>query len=194
MARKSKPRRSPPRKQGKAAKTPTLPPAVASSATVATTATRAAAWDQSLKGPPQPLQGVQARGNVAKLEGTVSDPEAVSIVPTIYPQEPSGPITVQNHITINVTSADFHEFEAKMNEVLAELRKSNEIAGEVRDKVVAEMNAGMTILKSPKPDPRVIDLLLIRPLKYLGDKGGGAAIGALATMALGVLLRMMGIG
>jgi hypothetical protein len=36
--------------------------------------------------------------------------------------------------------------------------KSNEIAGEVRDKVVAEMNAGMTILKSPKPDPRVIEI------------------------------------
>jgi hypothetical protein len=136
---------------------------------------------------------IEARGTSAGgAFGTWDNPKPISIVPTSYPQEPSGPITVQNHITIN--GADFHEFEAKMNEVLAELRKSNEIAGEVRDKVVAEMNAGMTILKSPKPDPRVIDLLLIRPLKYLGDKGGGAAIGALATMALAVLLRMMGIG
>jgi hypothetical protein len=119
----------------------------------------------------------------------------ISIVPTVYPQEPSGgSITVQNHITITVHSADFHALENTMGQLLPEMRKSNAIGGEVRDKLVAEINAGITILKSPKPDRGLIDLFLVRPLKYIAEKAAGATIGGLAGAALRVLLRMMGLG
>jgi hypothetical protein len=120
-------------------------------------------------------------------------PAPISIFPTVYPQEPSGTITVQNYITINVHSADFHTLENTMGQLLAEMRKSNAIAGEVRDKLIAEINAGMTILKSPKPTRGLIDLLLVRPLKYIAEKAAGATIGGLAGAALTVLLRMMGL-
>ena len=119
-------------------------------------------------------------------------PKPISIVPTIYPQNPDGSITVQNFITINTHSTDFRAFEDTMGQLLAEMRKSNEIAGEVRDKLVAEIKAGMTILNSPKPDRRVIDVWLIRPLKYILDKAAGTVIGKLAGSALELLIKMIG--
>jgi hypothetical protein len=135
---------------------------------------------------PQPI--------IAQGAGASIVEDAISIVPTGYPHDPhDGTVTVQNYVTINTQSADFRAFESKIEAVLTELRKSNAIAGEVRDKLIAEMNAGMAIIKSPKPDRRVIDVWLVRPLKYVGDKGGGAVIGALATTALGLLLKMMGV-
>jgi hypothetical protein len=97
----------------------------------------------------------------------------ISIVLTIYPADPGGSITVQNYIAINVRSADFRKLDDTMGQLLAELRKSNEIAGEVRDKLVAEMQAGMTTIKSPKPDRRAIEIWLLRPLKYIFDKRQG---------------------
>jgi hypothetical protein len=145
--------------------------------------------------------GSISSGPIAALEGTgglsaTPDvlPAPISIFPTVYPQEPSGTITVQNYITINVHGADFHTLENTMGQLLAEMPKSNAIAGEVRDKLIAEINAGMTILKSPKPTRGLIDLLLVRPLKYIAEKAAGATIGGLAGAALKVLLRMMGLG
>jgi hypothetical protein len=116
----------------------------------------------------------------------------ISITPTVYPADPGGAITVQNYITINVRSADFRELDDTMGQLLAELRKSNEIAGEVRDKLVAEMQAGMTTAKSPKPDRQVIEIWLLRPLKYICDKAAGSVIGKLAGAAMELLIRILG--
>jgi hypothetical protein len=118
---------------------------------------------------------------------------AIPIVPTHYPGEPSGTIIVQNYITINTHSDDFRQFSDKVNELILELRRSNEIAGEVRDKLIAEITAGMAILNSPKPDPKLIELFLIRPLKYIGDKAAGAIVGGLAVGALGILGKLTGL-
>jgi hypothetical protein len=138
------------------------------------------------------IPGVAATASAGDI-GVEITPKPISIIPTVYPQDPGGTITVQNYITINVRGADFRDFEDKMGELFAELRKSNEIAGEVRDKLIAEMNAGITILKSPKPDRQVIDQWLVRPLKYIAEKVAGTVIGALATTAVRILLRMMGV-
>jgi hypothetical protein len=159
-----------------------------------TAAGMAAVWDQGSYGAgaysakPEALEGVGAQ--VANAE--VLHPETVSIAPTIYPQEPGGTITVQNYITINIYSNEFRAFEDTMGQLLAEMRKSNEIAGEVRDKLNAEINAGMNILKSPKPDRQVIEVWLLRPLKYIIEKAVGALIGKLAGTALEMLIRMIG--
>jgi hypothetical protein len=117
-------------------------------------------------------------------------PEPVSIAPTIYPHDPGGTITVQNYITINTRK--FRAFEDKMSQLLAEMGKSNVIAGEVRDKLNAEIGAGMTILKSPKPDRRVIEVWLLQPLCYIADKALGAVTGKLAASALVMLIKMIG--
>jgi hypothetical protein len=135
--------------------------------------------------------------DVTKPEDAVGDdPSAwpISIVPTGYPRDPNGAITVENYIKIDVRGPDFRKFEETMDEMLTALSKSNEIAGEVRDKLIAEIDAGMTILKSPKPNPQVIAVWLLRPLKWIAEKAGGAAIGALAGAAITMLLRFMGLG
>jgi hypothetical protein len=115
------------------------------------------------------------------------------ISPTVYPQETGDTIIVQNHLTIYIHGTDFRELNAKMDELLTALRGSNEIAGEVRDKLIAEMTAGMAILKSPKPDPKMIDLLIKRPLTFIIEKGSGAIIGTLAIGAMMALGKIMGV-
>jgi hypothetical protein len=119
--------------------------------------------------------------------------QSVSIVPTIYPEDPSNFVIVQNHITINVNSAEFREFNAKMNELLVELRRSNAIAGEVGAKLAGEIEAGMAILRAPKPDPKMVDVLLVRPLRYIADKAAGPVIGACALAALAALGKLIGV-
>jgi hypothetical protein len=152
---------------------------------------------------PSPLPAVAtARGFVTQHEqpdhpGSFTSPgvsatRPISILPTIYPDELSVAITVENHITTNVHGTDFREFNAKIDELLSELRRSNEIAGDVRDKLVGEITAGMAILRAPKSDPKMVDLLLVQPLKYIEDKAAGPVIGAAALAALRPLASWSG--
>jgi hypothetical protein len=128
---------------------------------------------------------------IAGAESTVR-PEIITITPTTYPVDPTGGrLVVHSHITINVRSPEFRASDAKLDELIAELRRSNEIAGETRDQLVAEISAGRTILKAPEPDQKLIELLLLKPLRYLADKAGSAVIGGLAVEALHLLLRLL---
>jgi hypothetical protein len=117
----------------------------------------------------------------------IADAMPAAISPTHYPDDPSGQIVVENHITINFDSPEFRHFSATMTELLAEVRQSNVIAGEVRDQLIAELKASRTILESPKPSRSLLQLLLVRPLRYIAEKGAGAVIGKLAAAALGAL-------
>jgi hypothetical protein len=52
-------------------------------------------------------------------------PAPVLVVPTVYPENPAtGTVIVQNHITINVDGADFGALITKLDELRAELRRS----------------------------------------------------------------------
>jgi hypothetical protein len=133
-----------------------------------------------------------ASGSVLTVDASVTR-GVIPIVPTLYPGELSGSITVHNHITININGVDGREFTAKMDGLLDHLRRSNEISGEVRDKVIAELTAGMAILKSPKPDPNMIDLLLKRPLTFIALTASGAIIAKLATEMLPLLGKLTGM-
>ena len=123
------------------------------------------------------------------ISGTLS--EAISS--TIYPDDPSGQILVHNAVSVNPQGVEFGFFNEKIDELIAELRKSNLISGEVREKLIAEISMGVTLIMSPKPDRRLIDLLLKRPLVYLVDKAGSAVIGALASAAALALAKLMGV-
>jgi hypothetical protein len=117
----------------------------------------------------------------------------VPLVPTAYPADPTtGTIIVQNYITI-IDKEAFSELKSQIAELCGHLRHSNQFAGETRDKLISEITAGMELLNSPKPDPQTIQLYLVRTLKYIGDKGSGAVIGALAVAALGLLGRATGL-
>ena len=145
--------------------------------------------------PPAPIDGkleVSEDADRLEAEGIVFAPP-IPITPTIYPDSPDGKIIVHNHITINIESFDFRQFDSVMEDLVAKLLAggSNEISGDVRDKLVSEMTAGRELLEGPKPSRDLIDLLLVRPLKWLADKAGGAAIGALAVEALHLLSKMI---
>jgi hypothetical protein len=51
----------------------------------------------------------------------------------------------------------------------------------------------MELLRTPKPDPKMIEMLLLRPLKYIADKAAGPVIGACALAALAALGKMTGL-
>ena len=78
--------------------------------------------------------------------------------------------------------------------LLTELKRSNEIAGELRDQIVAELRAGRAVLEAPTPSRDWIDVLLVHPLKWLGDKSGSAIVAALAVEALRWLMQLLSSG
>ena len=116
---------------------------------------------------------------------------AAPISPTFYTEGPQGTVIVQNHVTINIQGVEFREFDKDMKALIGELRRSNEISGEVRDQLLSELRAGSEIITGPKPQRGLIDLLLVRPLKWLVDKSGSAIIQKLALDALEWLLKML---
>ena len=123
--------------------------------------------------------------------GTVDSPASVTGTPTAYPDSPRGTIIVQNYVAINIHSDEFSRFNKNIEALLIELRQSNEISGELRDQLVSELKAGRELAAAPKPPRDLIDVSLVRPLKWLADKSGSAMIGKLARDALEWLLKMI---
>jgi hypothetical protein len=116
----------------------------------------------------------------------------IEIAPTIYPNDPSGTIVVHNHITINIHSADFRKFSAKVDELVDQLCRSNELSSEVRTQAAAEITAGRALLTSSKADASLVNLFLTRPLKWLAEKAGSALVSKLANDLLALLGKMTG--
>jgi hypothetical protein len=119
------------------------------------------------------------------------NPEPLTVVPTLYPAQPSGPIVVDNYITINANSIEAREFFTRFDALLAELKRSNEISGEIRDQLKSEMDAGKSLLSAPKVNRSLVEMLLVRPLKWLAEKAGSAVITKLAGDALEWLLKLL---
>jgi len=139
---------------------------------------------------PQPLRletGQQASVATEVVKATIP------IVPTLYPEEPDGAVIVHNHITINIHNVEFREFNSKLDDVIRLLRISNEISGETRDQLIAEIKAGRALLAAPKPDAQLIELLLRRPLLFIGKTASGAIIGVAATAAVALLGKLTGL-
>ena len=148
---------------------------------------------------PLPVSNAPLEGRTdARLQGVSSMradaiviPAPVPITPTVYPDSPQGTITVQNHITINIQSAEFGRFDKNLEALIGELLGSNEISGEARDQLVCELWAGREIIGAPKPQRDLIDLLLVRPLKWLIENSGSAMVSKLAGDALVWLIKML---
>jgi len=68
----------------------------------------------------------------------------------------------------------FSLFHEKIEALIHELPRSNEISPEVRDQLVSEMKAGRELITAPKVQREWIDILLVRPLKWLAEKSGSA--------------------
>jgi hypothetical protein len=71
---------------------------------------------------------------------------------------------VQNYVTINISSDEGQQYLAVHEQILTELRRSNEITGELRDQLTSEPEAGRSLLHAPKVDRNWINLFLVNPL------------------------------
>ena len=125
--------------------------------------------------------------------GPATESSPISVHPTVYPATPATTVVVTNVITINVHSRGFREAQKTIADVIDAIRGSNEIPPEVRGQLTSEMKAGTEILSAPKVDRTLVDLLLIRPLKYVAEKCASVTVGELAKIALKALLRLIGV-
>ena len=144
---------------------------------------------QELSAAVQATQGVTEP--LPAVEGRIVIPAPVPVTPTVYPDRPQGTIIVQNHVTINFQSEEFRRFCHNFKSLIDDLRRSHEIAGELRDKLLCELSTGAEILTGPKPQRELIDLLLVRSLKWLSEKSGSAMVSKLASDALEWLIKML---
>jgi hypothetical protein len=120
-------------------------------------------------------------------------PPIVQLVPTHYPDQPDGPIDVPDALAIDKTGGDFRELCNNLSALIDQLRRSNAIAGDLRDQLIAEMRAGFELLEAPKPSRTQLYVLLFTPLKYLGKKAADVAIGNIATRTIELLGRLAGL-
>jgi hypothetical protein len=100
---------------------------------------------------------------------------------------------MHNHITIYIHAPALKEFNTKLDDLINELRRSNEFSIEVREQAIAELKAGKEIIAAPKPDRNYIELLLARPLRYLADKAGSAIISKISAGLLELLGKITGL-
>jgi hypothetical protein len=133
-------------------------------------------------------------GDSGHDETISAPPVGLTVVPTPYPADPSAPLVVHGYLRVDFASVEYAEFNSKLDELLTHLRRSNEIAGEVRDQLIAEMQAGRTILESPRPDPNLIKALLISPLQFIMGAAAAGVIGDYAIQALHYLSQLFAAG
>jgi hypothetical protein len=144
--------------------------------------------------------GVSANADVFRAEGHVNArrpsaaPEPLTVAPTPYPADPSAPLVVLEYLRVDRRSVEYAELNAKLDAILTQLRGHNEIAGEVRNQLIAEIQAGRLILASPRPDPNLIKTLLVGPLKYLALAAASGVIGECANEALHFLSHLFAAG
>jgi hypothetical protein len=137
------------------------------------------------KGEPPPREVKQHHEELPPVARPAA--EKTPNVESIYPKEPTGALVSPHHITINQAQAEFGEFNAKVDDLLALLRESNQFSDEVRDQLIAEILAGRALLGAPKADPILVERFLTNPLKYIAKKSSQTPIGPL-TVAMLVLL------
>jgi hypothetical protein len=134
---------------------------------------------------------VEMRGTSGWKADTFVLPKPVPITPTVYPDSPHGTVIVNDHVTINIRTEEFIRFNTEIELLIRELRYSNEISAEVRDQLLSELKAGREIITGPKPQRDLVDLLLVKPLKWLAKKSGSAIVSKLAADALTWLLKIL---
>jgi hypothetical protein len=116
---------------------------------------------------------------------------ALTVIPTIYPAPPGDAVTVEDPVLIDVHSEDFREFVTKLDGFIVAVQRSNDIAREVGDQLVAELKAGREYIAGPKPARKMLDLLLVNPLLWAVGGFAGTFLGEAAKLAFKALLRLV---
>jgi hypothetical protein len=134
------------------------------------------------------------RNSFHTIEGSmqvVARTATISVAPTIYPESIDGAIVVENFVTVNIEGSELRHLSEKLDGVIEGLRGLNEIAADLRDKLIAEISAGQDIIKGPKPQRSLIELLLVRPLRFIAKAAGSTLVSEFAKKALELLLPLL---
>ena len=115
----------------------------------------------------------------------------LTIITTPYPSDPAASLVVSGYVRIDTRSAEYREFNSKIDRIIGLLADSNEIAGDTREQLLAEIKAGMSILSAPNADPNLIKVLLEQPLLWIAGAAGTGIIGGLAYDAVQLLTHMI---
>jgi hypothetical protein len=94
-------------------------------------------------------------------------PEPVTVLPTPYPANLTGPLVVPDYLQVDTKSKEFREFNKRLDKIIELLGKSNAIAGDTRQQLIAEIKAGRELLASPRPNRGLVILLLQNPLRRI---------------------------
>jgi hypothetical protein len=133
-------------------------------------------------------------GTSISLTFTINPEEPVPVVPTPYPTDPTGPLVVPDYLQVDTTSKEFREFDKRLDKIVALLAKSNAIAGDTRQQLIAEIKAGREILASPRPNRALVALLLERPLKFIAEAVAAGIIADQTIQALHYLQHLFEAG
>lgn len=120
-------------------------------------------------------------------------PAPLTIVPTPYPREATGPLVVFGSPQIDTRSSDFRELNAKLDQIIDLLAGSNQFAVETRNQLDAEIQAGKALLSAPKPNTNLLKVLLIHPLTFLAGAAASGIVSNLAVQALHLIQALFQI-
>lgn len=95
-------------------------------------------------------------------------------------------------VRLDHNSADYKDIINAAEEFRRELIKTNVVL-EDKDRVVAEVSAGIELLKAPSVNTDALKATLVKGAKYVADKAGEAIIGATAVGLLGLIAHFFGI-
>jgi hypothetical protein len=114
----------------------------------------------------------------------------VEITPTIYPEDAGDGVSVENAVSIDLSSAEFQEFRDTLQRLCLAIEQSSHTSPERASKLTAELQAGLKIIEGPKPAQKLIELLLTYPLAATGTIFAGTAVAELARHAVELLLKL----
>jgi hypothetical protein len=94
-------------------------------------------------------------------------------------------------VQVDKRSPEFAELSSKLDEVIRLLGQSNQIVGETRDQLIAEIGAGRLVLASPRPDRSLVQTRLVHPLTWIIAAAGAGIVGTCASDALHLLIQLV---
>ena len=130
-----------------------------------------------------------------EIEGVCQElTTGVIIHPTIYAGGLNGPVVIVNSIEIKIDSSEFQILNRQVTEILEHLRQSNELSSDVQRHLSTEVRAGMELIKTGRTSQEILDVFLLRPLRFIAKEFSAADIRALASAAASTLARWLGVG
>lgn len=99
-------------------------------------------------------------------------------------------------VRIDHNSATTTDIQEKLAEVVTWFEHDNSLSreGDARDQRLAELRAGQLIVDAPQANTAVLDWLVLKPLKWLGERVADHAVGAVIAALVTAVGVWLGLG